>query len=188
MPQAIMWIGVTSTSLDSLELSDFLKRVYVDRLSTVPGVANVYLGGERRYAMRIWVDRPALAARGLTVQDLETAIKRQNVELPGGRIESVQREFTVKTDSRLATPGGVRAGDRHQQERLSRPARRGGAGRGRRRRIPASSSINPAETAIGMGIVRQSTANTLVGGRRRAQGTRRAQDRRFRPAPRPKCL
>src|SRR5919112_737965 len=102
--QAIMWIGVTSESLDSLELSDYLKRVYVDRLSTLPGVANVYLGGERRYAMRVWVDRPALAARGLTVQDLETAIKRQNVELPGGRIESARRELTVKTDSRLATP------------------------------------------------------------------------------------
>ncbi|NNC00742.1 efflux RND transporter permease subunit, partial [Corallococcus exiguus] len=64
--QAIMWIGVTSSTLDSLELSDFLKRVYVDRLSTVSGVANVYLGGERRFAMRVWVDRPALAARGLT--------------------------------------------------------------------------------------------------------------------------
>ena len=101
---AILWVGVTSTTLDALELSDFLKRVYVDRLSTVPGVANVNLSGERRFAMRIWVDRPALAARGLTVQDLESAIKRQNVELPGGRIESAQREFTVKTDSRLATP------------------------------------------------------------------------------------
>src|SRR3712207_5571221 len=102
--QAIMWIGTTSKSLDALELSDFLKRVYVDRLSTLPGVANVYLAGERRYAMRIWIDRPALAARGLTVQDVETAVKRQNVELPGGRIESSQRELTVKTDSRLATP------------------------------------------------------------------------------------
>ena len=101
---AIMWIGVNSSSLDAMELSDFLKRVYVDRLSTVDGVANVYLAGERRYAMRLWVDRAALAARGLTVQDLETAIKRQNVELPGGRVESSQREFTVKTDSRLSTP------------------------------------------------------------------------------------
>src|SRR6478735_3045564 len=98
---AIMWISVTSGSLDALELSDFLKRVYVDKLSTVEGVANVYLAGERRFAMRIWVDRPALAAHGLTAQDLESAIKRQNVELPGGRIESSQREFTVKTDSRL---------------------------------------------------------------------------------------
>src|SRR3954447_9162049 len=64
--QAIMWIGVTSTTLDSLELTEFMKRVYVDRLSTVPGVANVIIGGERRYAMRIWIDRAALAARALT--------------------------------------------------------------------------------------------------------------------------
>src|SRR5215203_2878337 len=66
---AIMWVGVTSSTLDALELTEFLKRVYVDRLATVPGVATVYVGGERRYAMRVWVDRTALAARGLTVLD-----------------------------------------------------------------------------------------------------------------------
>src|SRR5919112_974516 len=101
---AIMWIGVTSTTLDALELTEFMKRVYVDRLSTVPGVATVYIGGERRYAMRVWIDRAALAARGLTVQDVESAIRRQNVELPGGMISSSKRELTVKTDSRLASP------------------------------------------------------------------------------------
>ena len=85
---AMMWVSVMSGTLDPLELTDFLKRVYVDRLSTVPGVANVYIGGQRRYAMRIWIDRSALAARGLTAQDVETAIKRQNIELPGGRLES----------------------------------------------------------------------------------------------------
>src|SRR5215204_3063164 len=93
---AIMWIGVTSTTLDALELTEFMKRVYVDRLSTVPGVANIIIGGERRYAMRIWIDRAALAARGLTVQDVESAIRRQNVELPGGLITSPKRELTVK--------------------------------------------------------------------------------------------
>ncbi|WP_243374835.1 efflux RND transporter permease subunit [Microvirga solisilvae] len=157
---AILWVGVTSTTLDALELSDFLKRVYVDRLSTVPGVANVNLSGERRYAMRIWVDRPALAARGLTVQDLETAIKRQNVELPGGRIESSQREFTVKTDSRLATPEQfqqvivtnkngylVRLGEVAQVEIGPEDTR--------------FEFYQSGETAIGMGVVRQSTANTL---------------------------
>jgi multidrug efflux pump len=158
---AIMWVGVTSTTLDALELSDFLKRVYVDRLSTVPGVANVNLSGERRFAMRIWVDRPALAARGLTVQDLETAIKRQNVELPGGRIESSQREFTVKTDSRLATPEQfrqvivtnkngylVRLGEVAQVEVGPEDTR--------------FEFYQSGETAIGMGVVRQSTANTLA--------------------------
>ncbi len=158
---AIMWVGVTSTTLDALELSDYLKRVYVDRLSTVPGVANVNLSGERRFAMRIWVDRPALAARGLTVQDLETAIKRQNVELPGGRIESSQREFTVKTDSRLATP-----------EQFSQVIVTNKSGYLVRLGEVARVEVGPedtrfefyqsGETAIGMGVVRQSTANTLA--------------------------
>jgi multidrug efflux pump len=158
--QAIMWIGVTSTTLDSLELSDYLRRVYVDRLSTVPGVANVNLSGERRYAMRIWVDRPALAARGLTVQDLETAVKRQNVELPGGRIESAQREFTVKTDSRLATP--------EQFQQVIVTNKNGYLVRlGEVARVEVGAEddrfefYQSGQTAIGMGIVRQSTANTL---------------------------
>src|SRR5215213_6340947 len=69
----------------------------VVRLATVNGVATVYIGGERRYAMRVWIDRAALAARALTVQDVETAIKKQNVELPGGLISSRARELTVKT-------------------------------------------------------------------------------------------
>src|SRR5215212_2142773 len=159
--QAILWIGVRSSTLDSLELSDFLKRVYVDRLSTVPGVANVNLSGERRYAMRVWVDRPALAARSLTVQDLETAIKRQNVELPGGRIESAQREFTVKTDSRLATP--------EQFEQVIVTNKNGYLVRlGEVARVEVGPEDDRFEfyqsgrPAIGLGVVRQSTANTLA--------------------------
>ncbi|WP_230533920.1 efflux RND transporter permease subunit [Microvirga roseola] len=157
---AIMWISVTSSTYDALELSDFLKRVYVDRLSTVPGVANVYLAGERRYAMRVWVNRPALAARGLTVQDLEAAIKRQNVELPGGRIESSQREFTVKTDSRLSTPQDF--------EQLIVTNKNGYLVR---LNEVADVEVGPEDNrfefyesgrvATGLGIVRQSTSNTL---------------------------
>jgi multidrug efflux pump len=158
---AIMWISVTSSTYDALELSDFLKRVYVDRLSTVPGVANVYLGGERRYAMRIWVDRSALAARGLTVQDIESAIKRQNVELPGGRIESQQREFTVKTDSRLATPQEfeqiIVTNKNGYLVRLGEVARIEVGAEDTRFEFYESGKI-----AIGLGIVRQSTANTLA--------------------------
>jgi multidrug efflux pump len=157
---AIMWIAVTSTTLDALELSDYLKRVYVDRLATVEGVANVYIGGERRFAMRIWVDRGALAARGLTVQDIESAIRRQNVELPGGRIESAQRELTVKTDSRLSTP--------EQFERIIVQNRNNylvRLGEVARVEVGAEDSAfefyQNGQVAIGLGIVRQSTANTL---------------------------
>src|ERR671920_696006 len=158
---AILWVGVTSTTLDALELSDYLKRVYVDRLSTVPGVANVNLSGERRFAMRVWVDRPALAARGLTVQDLETAIRRQNVELPGGRVESSQRELTVKTDSRLATP--------EQFEQVIVTNKNGYLVRlGEVARVEVGPEDDRFEfyqsgrPAIGLGVVRQSTANTLA--------------------------
>ena len=158
--QAIMWIGVTSTSMDALELTDFLRRVVIDRLSTVPGVASINIGGERRYAMRIQVDRGALAARNLTVQEVETAIKRQNVDLPGGRLTSTQREITVKTDSKLSTREdfaqivvGVRNG---YQIRLGEVARVEQGAEDERFEFFAG-----GKTAIGLGIVRQSTANTL---------------------------
>ncbi len=158
--RAIMWIGVTSTFLDPLELSDFLKRIYVDRLSTVPGVANVSLSGERRYAMRIWIDRAALAARGLTVQDVERAVKEQNVELPSGRIESNQREFTVKTDSRLTTPEDfeqiVLSNKNGYLVRLNEVAK-----------VEVGAEDTRFEyyqngvASVGIGVVRQSTSNTL---------------------------
>jgi multidrug efflux pump len=158
---AIMWIGVTSTTLDALELTEFMKRVYVDRLATVNGVATVYIGGERRYAMRVWIDRTALAARGLTVIDVETAIKKQNVELPGGLISSTKRELTVKTDSRLATP------DEFRQIIISN--RNGYLVRlGEVAKVEVGPEDNRFEfykdgiTAIGLGIVRQATANTLA--------------------------
>ena len=158
---AIMWISVTSSTYDALELSDFLKRVYVDRLSTVPGVANVYLGGERRYAMRIWIDRSALAARRQTVQDVVSAHKRQNLELPGGRIESAQREFTVKTDSRLSTPQDfeqvIVSNKNGYLVRLGEVAKIEVGAEDTRFEFYES-----GKTAIGLGIVRQSTANTLA--------------------------
>src|SRR5690606_30410837 len=75
-----------------------------DRLQNLPGVAEVRIFGERRYAMRIWLDRARLAAYNLTVQEVEEALRQQNVEVPSGRIESLQREFTVLSRTGLVTP------------------------------------------------------------------------------------
>ncbi|MEM1411781.1 MAG: efflux RND transporter permease subunit [Pseudomonadota bacterium] len=100
---SIMWLNLTSDRLTGLEITDFADRFLVDRLSTVSGVARVRISGARRYAMRIWLDREALAARGLTVGDVELALRAENVELPAGRLESTAREFTLRTDTGFAT-------------------------------------------------------------------------------------
>ena len=101
--QAIIWLGLSSDKHSSLELSDYADRYIADQLKTLPGVASVIIGGGRRYAMRIWLDRERLAAYSLTPQDIENALKRQNVEIPAGRIESSRREFTVLAEADLRT-------------------------------------------------------------------------------------
>jgi multidrug efflux pump len=97
--QAVMYLNLTSDRMDGLEITDFADRYLVDRFSTVPGVARVRISGQRRYAMRVWLSRESLAARGLTVTDVELALRSENVELPAGRIESTSREFTLRTDT-----------------------------------------------------------------------------------------
>jgi multidrug efflux pump len=157
----ILWIALSSDTLSPLDLTDIARGRIVDRLAIVEGVAQVIIAGERRYAMRIWLDRQALAARNLTVQDIEEAIRRENVELPGGRIESTARELTVRTDSRMSRP------EQFRELVVARGA--GGAqvllGEVARVEIGAEDErgayrIN-GRPAIGLGILRQSTANTL---------------------------
>lgn len=158
--QPIMWITLTSDRMNQLELTDYVRRYYLDTLNTVPGVASIRISGRRDFAMRVWLDRDAMAARGVTVRDVETAIRRENTELPAGRIESSQREFTVRTDTRLSTPGQfaaivvrqdganlVRIGDVARVEVGPRDDR-------------GDFRLNGTQ-AVGMGIQRQSTANTV---------------------------
>jgi len=102
--RAVMYLNVTSDQMSGLEISDYADRFLTDRFSTVPGVARVRISGERRYAMRIWLDRERMAARGLTVADVESALRADNAELPAGRIESSQRELTLRTDTGFRTP------------------------------------------------------------------------------------
>jgi multidrug efflux pump len=102
--QAIVWLALSSTRHNGLELSEVADRVLKERLQRLPGVGSVILGGERRYAMRVWLDPQRMAARGLTVQDVETAIRTENAEIPGGRVEGEQREFAVRTRGELDSP------------------------------------------------------------------------------------
>ena len=157
----ILWFTLTSDHRSPLDLTDYAERFLVDRLSVVPGVASVDIGGERRYAMRIWLDRRAMAARNLTVEDIELAVRRSNVDLPSGRIESTQREFTVKTDSQLRAP--------EQFARITVATRDGYQVRlGEVAKVEIGPEDDRSEMrangqpAIGISVMRQSTANTLA--------------------------
>ena len=99
--RAIIWIGFTSNQLDSIQLNDYLDRNIVDRLSILPGVASITVGGERKYAIRIWLDPDKMSARGITVDDILSAINRENIEKPAGRLDSVEREISIQVKSKL---------------------------------------------------------------------------------------
>ncbi|MEZ4386136.1 MAG: efflux RND transporter permease subunit [Candidatus Krumholzibacteriia bacterium] len=102
--QPIIWISLSSDRHSTLELSDIAERVLKDQLQRLPGVGNIFIGGERRYAMRVWLDPQRMAARGLTTGDIEQAIAAANAEIPGGRVEGEQREFSVRTMGELQKP------------------------------------------------------------------------------------
>ena len=87
----IIWVAFSSDRHSALEVTDFASRVVKPRLQTLPGAADVRIFGDRKYAMRIWLDKDRLAAFNLTPQDVEDALRRQNVEVPAGRIESSSR-------------------------------------------------------------------------------------------------
>ncbi|KPF81100.1 multidrug transporter AcrB [Brevundimonas sp. AAP58] len=100
--QPIMILFLRSSTMNRLELTDYADRYLLDRLATVPGVAQVQIYGEQRYAMRIWLDPDAMAARGLTVTQVEQALTRQNVELPAGALESTDKNYTIRVDRTYA--------------------------------------------------------------------------------------
>ena len=158
----IMWLNLSSPVLNRLELTDYADRYLVDRFSVLPGVARVRIGGQQRYAMRIWLDREALAARNLTVADVEGVLRKQNVELPAGRLESLDREFTVRTERPYNTVEEFAAlvvarGDDGHLVRLGEVARVERSAADLRSELRGN-----GEDMIGLGIIRQSTANTLA--------------------------
>ncbi len=157
----IMWLNLVSDRMTVPALTDYADRYLVDRFSVLDGVARVRIGGGQNFAMRIWIDRNAMAARGLVVSDVESALRSENLELPAGSIESRERGFTVRVKrafrtaqdfSRLVLVRGtdghlVRLGDIARVERGTEEDRTFFRGNG--------------VAMVGMGIIKQSTANTI---------------------------
>ncbi len=102
--QPFFWLALSGGNYDLLQLSDIGDRLVKSRLQTLPGVGQARIFGERRFSMRVWLSASELSARGLTVQDVQQAIRTRNVEVPAGRIESARREFTVRSLGELKTP------------------------------------------------------------------------------------
>ena len=157
----MMWITLRSDVWDSAELTDYADRVLVDRLSVLDGVADVRIGGERRYAIRVWLDRDRLAARDITVAEVEQALRANNVELPAGSVDSSTRNFTVRAEGRLSNVEQFRKlvvrRDGNDLLRLGEVANVQMGVESDVGRLRAN-----GKTAIGMGIIRQSKANTVA--------------------------
>jgi multidrug efflux pump len=100
--QPIMQLALRSTVMDRRDLADYATRNLVERLSTTPGVANVNLAGAQLYAMRIWLNPDAMAARGITVDDVTNSLAAENIELPAGSLESQSTDFTVRVKRKYA--------------------------------------------------------------------------------------
>lgn len=156
----ILWLNVTSDRLDTLELTDYAARFLQDRFSVVPGVARVRIGGGLEYSMRIWLDRNQMAARNITVADVESALRSENVELPAGSIESEEVQFTARIQRVYKTPDDfkklvitrsddylVRLGDIARVEKEAVESRTFFRGNG--------------VAMIGLGMIKQSKANTI---------------------------
>ncbi|MDX5360331.1 MAG: efflux RND transporter permease subunit [Alphaproteobacteria bacterium] len=158
--QAMLYMALSSDRATPLEISDYADRYITDQLQIVPGVAEVRIFGQRRYAMRLWLDPERLAANSLTVQEVEAALRRQNVEIPAGRIESRQREFSVLSETDLRTPeefNELIISEANGYLVRLRDVGRAELGPADERRI---SRFNGA-TSVTLGIVKQATANPL---------------------------
>jgi len=156
----VMRIAVISSRMDGAAITDYVDRFVIDRLATLPGVASVTIFGERRYAMRVWLDRAAMAARNITVADIEAALRRSNLNLPSGEVESLNREFTVQLEGRVRTPdafaGVVVARVAGYPVKLGDIARI-------ERGVEDDTTVvrQNGEQAVGLGVLRQSQANTV---------------------------
>lgn len=157
----IIWFNFAGDDMTMPQLTDYAERYLIDRFSVIDGVARVRIGGEQRYAMRVWLDRQALAARNLTVSDVESALRSENVELPAGSVESIERQFTLRMARSYKTVDQfsqlvIKRGDDGYLIRLADVAKIE-KGTEEDRNLFRGNGV----TQVGIGIVKQSTANTI---------------------------
>ena len=158
--EPIIWLALMGERYNTLELTEMANNVLVEKLQRLEGVGAVFVGAERKYAMRVWLDPQRLAGFGLTVGDIEQALRAGNAEIPSGRVEGRGREFSVRTKGDLTTPEEFAAVIVAQQG--DRPVRLGDVAEVR---VGAEDDRTVAryqgEPAIGLGIVKQQKASTV---------------------------
>jgi len=156
----IMWLNFTSPKRDTLELTDYAERYLVDRFSSLPGVAQVRIAGGQRFALRITLDVQALAARNLTVTDVENALRRENIELPAGRLESQTRDFILRVGRAYNGPNDfkdlVLKSEGNERVLLRDVAKVAKDSSERRAWFRGNGQLQ-----VGLGIIKTSTANAL---------------------------
>ena len=157
----IIYISFTSDTVSQLDVTDYVDRFVKDQLQTIDGVSQLRIFGERTFAMRIWLDRVRMAAYKITTQDVEGALRRQNLEVPSGRIESTDREFTILAETDLRTAAQfdnliLRENDGYLV-RLKDVGR--AAIEARDTRVVSRYNGKPA---VNVGVIKQSTANPLA--------------------------
>ena len=156
----VIWLAFSSDVQNPLEITDIVNRIVKPRLQTVPGVADVQINGDRKYSMRIWVDADRLASYRLTTQDVEDALRRQNLEVPAGRIESHQREFNVTARTDLNTEAQFNEVALKSSNGFT--VRLKDVARVEQAALSERSSVRlNGKQAVSVGIIRNATANPL---------------------------
>ena len=156
----VIWVAFSSDKHSALEVTDVASRIVKPKLQTLAGAADVRVFGERKFAMRIWLDRQRLAAYQMTPADVEDALRKQNVEVPAGRIESREREFSVVATTDLKTIEQFAAVIVKTVNGY--PVRVGDLGRVEIGPAAERSAVRfNGRSAVALGVIKQATANPL---------------------------
>jgi hydrophobe/amphiphile efflux-1 (HAE1) family protein len=160
--QVAIWLRLRSQNLNDLELSDYASRYLKDYFSSVDGVGQIILSGEKEISLRVWINPSALSARDLTVADIESVLLKENIELPAGRLESKRIDLNIKLDKNY----------KNVEDFKNLPIKRARDGSLVRLKDVARVELGPlnlrtlfkgnGDPVVGIGIYQQSNSNTIA--------------------------